>query len=166
MASVLGLLTLGAATSTTTSVIASITSISNNVITLLGHITSIGTVSSTSKQSDIIILLNKSDIEATLKLFHAIILEIPPTYDMTQVSSVLISLNNVKDIISKIEAELKDIHTKIEYNSNLYIMASFRSYTYSSNLENIKNYIAILDRRVDYMFKILDISRNFNKVQL
>lgn len=163
MATTLGLITLGGvstiAVSTTATIITSITSISNNVITLLGHITSVATIS--NHQSEIISLLNKTDIEATIKLLHAIILEIPSSYDS---NSVLISLTNVKDSISQIEDELKNIHTKIEYNSSLYLMANLRSYNCEPNLENIKIKIAILDRRTDYLFKILDVCKSFHKL--
>ena len=151
MLNVLSLTATGTiAASATASIVNSITLLSNNVFTLLNNITK------KIHQTEIINLLNKTDIEATMKLLHAIIIEIPES----NTNSILISLNNVKDIIKQIEEELISIHKKIEYNESLYILQSIRSYDCSLDLENITTKIMILDRRSDYLFRILRLNKN------
>ena len=157
METVLSVISLSATTSSTL-VINQISSLSNNVFTLLNHITSIS-ISNTTHQTEIIKILSKTDVEANIKLLHAIILEIPPSYNS---SSIIIALENIKDIISKIDMELQSIHDKIAYNSNIYILSNIRSYDCKSNLDKIEILIAILDRRSNNLFNTVKFFNELN----
>jgi len=141
---------------TATSVVNSITTLSSNVFTLVSHIR----ITKNIHQNDIIKILNKTDIEATIKLLQTIISEIPEYYNNSY--SVVIALKDVQDIISSIEEELKDIHNKITYNSNIYFMANWRSYDCKDNLDSIEIKVAVLDRRRDNLFRILEVFKNLN----
>jgi hypothetical protein len=154
MESVIGAIGITAATT----VINSITTLSSNVFTLMGYIK----LSPHILQSDIIKVLNKSDIETTIRLLQSIISEIPQYYNNS--TSVVIALKNVQEIIANIEEELKDIHNKILYNEKLYIMSNIRSYDFKSNLESIEVKVAILDRRRDNLFKTLEVFKNFDNM--
>ena len=154
MESVIGAIGITAATT----VINSITTLSSNVFTLMGYIK----LSPHILQSDIIKILNKSDIETTIRLLQSIISEIPQYYNNS--TSVVIALKNVQEIIANIEEELKDIHNKILYNEKLYIMSNIRSYDFKSNLESIEVKVAILDRRRDNLFKTLEVFKNFDNM--
>ena len=150
MLSVLSITATGIAASATAAMVNSITLLSNNIFTLLNNI------SKNTHQTELINLLNKTDIDATLKLLHAVIIEIPESNNQ----SILISLDNLKDIISKIENELITIQKKIEYNENIYILQRFRSYDCSLDLDKITTKFEILDRRSNYLFKILYLCKN------
>jgi hypothetical protein len=153
MESVIGAIGITAATT----VINSITTLSSNVFTLMGYIK----LSPQILQSDIMRVLNKSDIETTIRLLQSIISEIPHYYNDS--TSVVIALKNVQEIIASIEEELKDIHNKIVYNSNLYLMSNLRSFDFKQNLDSIEVKCAVLDRRRDNLFKTLEVFKNFNK---
>jgi hypothetical protein len=141
---------------TATSVVNSITTLSSNIFTLVGHIR----LTKNIHHNDIMKIINKTDIEATIKLLHTIITEIPDYYNNSY--SVVIALKDVQDIISSIEEELKDIHTKITYNSSIYFMANWRSYDCKDNLDSIETKVSILDRRRDNLFKILEVFKNLD----
>ena len=150
MLSVLSITATGIAVSATASMVNSITLLSNNVYTLLNNI------AKNTHQIELINLLTKTDINSTIKLLHAVIIEIPESNNQ----SILISLDNVKDIISQIENELISIEKKIEYNKSIYILPSFRSYDCSLDLNRITTKIEILDRRSNFLFRILDLCKN------
>ena len=63
-------------------------------------------------------------------------------------------------IIGLIEDELKEIHRKITYNSQVYFMSNWRSYDCKDNLDSIEIKVNILDRRRDNLFKILEVFKN------
>jgi hypothetical protein len=139
---------------TATSVINSISTLSTNIFTLVGFIK----ITKNIHQNDIIRILNKTDIEATIKLLNAIITEIPEYYNHSY--SVVIALKDVQEIISSIEEELKDIHNKITYNSNIYFLSNWRCYDCKDNLDSIEIKVSILDRRRDNLFKLLEVFKN------
>lgn len=141
---------------TATSVVNSITTLSSNIFSLVGHIK----LTKDIHYNDIIKILNKTDIEATIKLLHTVIVEIPEYYNNCY--SVVIALKDVQDIISSIEDELKEIQNKVRYNSQIYFMANWRSYDCKDNLDSIETKVAILDRRRDNLFKILDVFKNID----
>ena len=141
---------------TVSSIINSITTLSTNVYTLIKNIK----VSKNIHNSDIIKLLTKTDVASTIDLLHSVIKEIPEYYINSQ--SVMMVLKNVNEIIESIEIELKDIHTKIIYNEQLYVMTNWRSYSCKENLDSIELKINILDKRRDNLFKILEVFKNLN----
>ena len=168
MASVLGVISISAVTTAGALIINQISSLSTNVFTLLNNIISVAKISTTIYQIELIKLLTKTDVEATLKLLHAIILEIPLRINLedekikNQANSIIIALENIKNIISMIEKELEDIHEKIDYNNKLYLLTNIRSIECLSNLQNIETLISVLDIRSNYLFRTLKIFKLFN----
>ena len=77
MTSVLGVISISAVTTAGAIIINQISSLSTNVFALITNIVSVAKISTTIYQTELIKLLTKTDVEATLKLLHAIILEIP-----------------------------------------------------------------------------------------
>ena len=147
--------TIGMVTAST--IIQSITTLSSSVYILMGHIR----VTKDIHQSEILKILTKMDIEATINLLHNVILEIPDYYNSSL--TVVTALKNVQEIISQIESELIEIHKKISYNSELKIMSNWRSYDCKENLDSIELKVSILDRRRDNLFKVLEVFKNFDK---
>ena len=147
--------TIGMVTAST--VIQSITSLSSSVYMLMGHIR----LTKDIHQTEILKILTKMDIEATINLLHNVILEIPEYYNSSL--TVVTALKNVQEIISQIESELIEIHKKISYNSELKVMSNWRSYDCKENLDSIELKVSILDRRRDNLFKVLEVFKNFDK---
>lgn len=168
MASVLGVISISAVTTAGAIIINQISSLSTNVFALITNIVSVAKISTTIYQTELIKLLTKTDVEATLKLLHAIILEIPHHINLedekmkNQSNSIIIALENIKNIISMIEKELEDIHGKIDYNNKLYLLTNIRSIECLSNLQNIETLISVLDIRSNYLFRTLKIFKLFN----
>lgn len=146
--------TIGMVTAST--VIQSITSLSSSVYMLMGHIR----LTKDIHQTEILKILTKMDIEATINLLHNVILEIPEYYNSSL--TVVTALKNVQEIIGQIESELIEIHKKISYNSELKIMSNWRSYDCKENLDSIELKVSILDRRRDNLFKVLEVFKNFS----
>jgi hypothetical protein len=142
---------------TVSTVIQSITSLSSSVYMLMGHIR----LTKDIHQTEILKILTKMDIEATINLLHQIILEIPEYYNSSL--TVVTALKNVQEIIGQIESELIEIHKKISYNSELKVMSNWRSYDCKENLDSIESKVSILDRRRDNLFKVLEVFKNFDK---
>lgn len=143
----IGVVTIG-------SIVGSITTVSSSIYSLVTNIK----VSKHIHNNDIVRILTKTDVVATIKLLQAVMTEIPENHINSL--SVVISLKNVHDIIEQIENELKDLHNKMEYNRNLYIMSNWRSYDFKDNLETIEQLISVLDRRKDNLFKVLETFKN------
>ena len=143
----IGVVTMG-------SIVGSITTVSSSIYSLVTNIK----LNKHIHNEDIIKILTKTDVVTTIKLLQAVMYEIPENHINS--ISVVISLKNVHEIIEQIENELKDLHTKLEYNRSLYLMSNWRSYDFKDNLEKIEELICILDRRKDNLFKILETFKN------
>ena len=129
--------------------ITSITTISTNIITLVGFISNYPT----NIKPDIVKILIKLDIEKKILLLHSIIEEIPKFYEVSE--SIIIALKNVEEIVEKIEKELQNIQEKLIYNSNLFMR--FRSYDFTDNIESIETYAHILENRKEDLFRTLTV---------
>ena len=172
---------LSSTTSIVSSLINSITTISKNVYNLID-------LSKNTHTSELIVLLERTDIKATIMLLQSVlsellveennIIEKNDTFDKSISfeksniidknyinkpinKSIIIAIDNVKEIIQIIETELTDIHKKIEYNMSLYIMPTFRSYDCNINLTNMETKISILDKRRDNLFRVIEAFKNF-----
>ena len=144
--------TIGMVTAST--IIHSISTLSSSVYTIIGTIR----VTKDIHQTEILKILSKTDIDATIHLLHNIILEVPDYYNSS--ISVVTALKNVQEIIADIEAELIEIHKKITYNSELKYMSNWRSYDCKDNLDTIEIKVAVLDKRRDNLFKVLEVFRS------
>jgi len=145
-------------------IINSITTISASIYNLIRHIK----VTKNTHYTELIKMLNQTDIEATILLLQTIILDIsslPHDKYFNNNRFILIALNNVKEIITQIESELNHIKEKINYNTSLYIMSNIRSYDLLANLEIAENKISVLDRRCEYLFKSLDLCKHFTNTE-
>ncbi len=136
---------------TLSSLVNSISTVSSSVVTLVGYIK----INSANKKYDISEILASTDIEATIKLLHTIIMEIPE--HCTKKLTVLMALQNVQQIIESIERELTEIHEKIVYNNSLYLFSSWRSHDYTKNIESIQSKVAILEKRKENLFRSLQV---------
>jgi len=141
---------LSSTTSLVSNLINSITTISKNVYNLLD-------LSKNTHTSELILLLERTDIKTTIMLLQSVLTELLENQNKIMNKSIVMAIDNVKEIIQLIETELTDIHKKIEYNSTLYIMSSMRSYDCNINLTNMETKISILVKRRDNLFRVIDV---------
>ena len=133
-----------------TPIINSITTLSSNIFGLVSHIR----VTKNVHYDEIIKVLNRTDIEATITLLQTIIADLS---EKEHNKFIIIALQHVKESIASIETELSEIKERIAYNSTLYLMASMRSYDLLPNLNAIELKSAVLDKRCDYLFKAISL---------
>ena len=133
-----------------TPIINSITTLSSNIFGLMSHIR----VTKNVHYDEIITVLNRTDIEATIALLQTIIADLS---EKEHNKFIIIALQHVKETIASIETELNEIKERIAYNSTLYVMASMRSYDLLPNLNAIELKSAVLDKRCDYLFKAISL---------
>ena len=141
-------------------IIKSITLLSSNIFSLLANIK----LTKNVHYEEILNVLNKTDIEATITLLQHIITDISSLPEKDYFSNnnfIIIALQHVKDSIASIETELNEIKERITYNSTLYVMTNMRSYNLLQNLQKIESKITVLDRRCEYLFKSLDLCKHF-----
>lgn len=150
MQAAIGVLSLG----TISTLINSISSLSMNIYSLSGSIK----LSKNTYHVEIINLLIRTDLETTIKLLDSIITEIPHFYNSSM--SILISLKNVQEIIIQIESILKQIHDKMNYNNNIYLLKNLRSYSFCDQLKNLEILIEVLEKRKDNLFKTLEVFKH------
>ena len=132
-------------------VINSISTLSLNIYSLTNNIK----LSKNIYHQDIKDVLMKTDLDATINLLQSIIIEIPNYFNDNM--SVIIALKNMQEIIGQIEAELKIINNKMEYNKSIYLMKNYRSYDFKSELKKLETYIFVLEKRRDNLFKTLEV---------
>lgn len=150
--------TLGS-TISITPLINSITTLSSSVYNLIGHLK----ITKNTHYTELMKMLAKTDIEATIVLLQTIILdisELPSSVYFTN-KFIPIALSNVKESITLIDQELHTIKEKIQYNNTIYLLANMRSHDLLPNIETIENNITVLDRRCEYLFKCLDLCKHF-----
>lgn len=148
-----------------TPIINSITLLSSSIFGLLANIK----LTKNVHYEEIMNVLNKSDIEATINLLQHIIRDISSLPEKDYFSNnnfILIALQHVKDSIASIETELNEIKERITYNSTLYVMTNMRSYDLLPNLQRIETKITVLDRRCEYLFKSLDLCKHFTHLNI
>lgn len=144
-----------------TPIINSISLLSSNIFGLLANIK----LTKNVHYDEIMQVLTRSDIEATINLLQHIITDIsllPEQEYFSNNNFILIALQHVKDSIANIETDLTEIKERITYNSTLYVMTNMRSYDLLPNLQRIETKITVLDRRCEYLFKSLDLCKHFS----
>ena len=143
-------------------IINSITTLSTSIFNLLGHIK----LSKNIHYGEIMTVLARTDIEATIMLLQQIIQDVSGLSHKTYFVNnkfILIALQHVKEIIASIEMELHIIKSHLTYNASLYMLPSLRSYDLLPHLINIESKSAVLDRRCEYLFKSLDLCKHFTE---
>jgi hypothetical protein len=141
------------------SILSSISTLSSSIFSLVGQIK----LTKNIHQNEILQVLTKADIEATIILLESIIIEVSQKETFVNNKFILIALQHVKQSIVEIEAELKIIKERITYNSTLYVMSNLRSYDLLKNLNIVEAKILVLDRRCEYFFKSLELAKHFSQ---
>jgi len=144
-----------------------INAVCSSITTITSAARSIGEVingisrSSTPDKKNVIDLLNRLDLEETIKVVDSMLKEI--SRDNLESNTLQLCLDSLIDILKKIEFELKRIDYMLKYNSNIWILSSFRSHDCTSNMKKIEEYKNILDVRLKRFVNMLKIKEEFSK---
>jgi acyl-CoA synthetase (NDP forming) len=128
-----------------------ITSLSASVYHLFDYIRQNQRLSSVTH--DVVTLIEKTDVEMTIRLIHEIIKDHPSINS----TACALAVESVEQIMTKIEAELNAIKQKIEYNASVYLFSNLRCFDCAAHRVNLELYIAVLDRRRDNLFKTFEL---------
>ena len=105
-------------------------------------------------------VLSDLDIEADLKVIDALIKQVDFAEKEEGVFDVVdVALDNVKEIIELIKKELEIILQVIEDHKTKYL-ADYRDPAFNANLNNLVRHKIILDKRVDFMIKLIVLKKN------
>lgn len=105
-------------------------------------------------------ILIELDLENTIKVINEILINL----ESVNISSknILSNIQNIKDIILKIENELLLLHNMVDYNNSIWILKKYRSYDCQNILDNLKLYKSILDNRKKLLTEVLQINNFIN----
>ena len=101
--------------------------------------------------------LLKSDIQATLEVIEELLCHI----DASKIESrpLQLVIHHIQDIVQQIERELVVIHEKDTWNRQLWMFYYLRAYTFDTHISRIHTLKRILDRRIDMLMKVINISK-------
>lgn len=104
--------------------------------------------------------LTELDLEATIKVLNEILKKI----NEKEISSkdILISIQNIKDIILNIESELTLLHNMTDYNESLWLLKKFRAYDCEKSIKTLRLYKSVLDNRRKLLTETLQINYYMN----
>jgi len=137
--------------------ITTITSAARNIYDVIGGISK----SKTPGQKNVVDLLEKLDLEETVKIVDSMLKEI--SREKISSKTLMLCLDVLTDILKKIEAELQNIDKMLRYNGSLWVLSTFRSYDCSSNMAKIEEYKNVLDSRLKRFIDLLQIKEEFKQ---
>lgn len=107
--------------------------------------------------SDIKNLLARLDLEVKMKVIEAYVKEIDEKH---KTESVNIALQNLQDIILKINSEVSEIKRKVEYDNKITYLQSFiyRKHNLSEHYKNLEYYSDIFNTRFKLLREIIKSS--------
>lgn len=110
--------------------------------------------SQTTGTEEITRLVVSRDLEATLKKINVFITDMASFMSSKRIISL--SIEDITDIICKIQETLSEIKIRKDYQDSLYFgNTRFRSYDYSDLHSRLQSQIDVLQIRFDYLVKIL-----------
>lgn len=124
----------------------------------------LGIINNDKTQTDLIRLLEETDVETTISVLDTMVGEI--RIDEKTPNTIIMCLKKVHSILQKIEAELKGIHDKVKWNKSLYLLKSLRSYTFKSNIARINTLLGVLEGRRKLLFDALNIQPHLVKGEI
>lgn len=100
--------------------------------------------------------IKQLDLQTKIKILKAVICEIDNDKCSDSLNQSLLSLC---DCIEQLDIQLNLIYNRIEYNKNIWIMKSLRSYGFENRIKEIKLLANILESRQKLLFEILLINQ-------
>ena len=97
------------------------------------------------------------DIHANLEVVNALMEEIK-NYEESD-KSIKVCLKNLHEIVEKIFCEMKEINDIVAYHKTKYFN-NLRSVDLTINLNKVKKYKKIMDKRLELLLNILSVKKN------
>jgi hypothetical protein len=101
------------------------------------------------------------DILSTIKIIENFIGEI--VVDDTTPITVSTCINEIFDILKRIEKEFDEIQNRLIYNSSLKVFKNIRSCKFDNSIGRLLTLKSILDSRINLLFKIIPMRNNLVK---
>jgi hypothetical protein len=135
----------------------SLSNTSSSIYTILYKITNY----SGPGKTHIINTIFELDMENSIRIIDSLLKEIPK--DKINSLPVIQSIDSLNDIIKTISEELKVIYQRLHYNESLWVASSLRSFDCTKNLNRLKIYNNILEKRRKILFDILQIKHEISE---
>lgn len=133
------------------------TSLANGIYTLSDHIIK----STDSGVANIQRLIAASDLRNKIKIMSLFIREIEINDETPH--SIKQAISSIKDAISDIDKELKQIQYRIDYNDNMYFTAAgLRSYKFDNSYKRLEAKIMTLNNRYDTLKSLFSMRHLLN----
>jgi hypothetical protein len=136
-------------------IVSGVSSSARNISDLMGFI------KKKDKKSDLMSMLENSDVEHNVRVLECVVLELNVTQN-TPVS-IINCLKSLYRILIKIEDELKVAKERIEYNSSLNYFTRIRSYGFSNTIKRMNKNLEILRIRRTLLYDTLKIKNALSK---
>ncbi len=140
----------GISTEISLQIITSLFTTSKNIVTHVNNIKSY-------TNNEIADLLITEDVETKILILENVINELNINNNTSK--SIVECINKLHEILTKIENELPLIHDKIIWNESLYILKSFRSYTFTEDVKSVNKYLKILEIRKKLLLDTIKIKK-------
>lgn len=106
------------------------------------------------------VVLEQLDLEADLRVIEALVRQVEVTENNEGIfDAVDVALYNLKQMIELIQKELQEIHIEQELHKTRYL-ADYRDPSFHSNLDNLIKHKKLLDKRIDFLIKLLNLKKN------
>lgn len=129
----------------------------NTLTSTTGNIYSlIRKVSISSDAPDITSYIKETDLERKLQLLECIVKSIDINKHHTEALSM--GIDNLKQCISDMNDVLKETDKRLDYNKDLWMLKSMRSYGFLDIYEKLKLHSHTLDERKKALLEVLSIN--------
>lgn len=134
--------------SATLGLISGVTGTTQNIYALIGRMTQ-------SNMCDINKIIQETDLEMTIRVLECLVSEIK--LDEKSPVTINICLKGIHSAVKDIEGELEKIKYRLEYNKNIWVLSSFRSFKFQNCSSRLKNYLNIIENRKKLLFEVLTV---------
>lgn len=128
---------------------------------LYSNITNI--ISNKNENEKMVNFINESDLLSIVAIIQNFISEI--SIDDNTSQTIKTCIEEIFDILKKIEREFDDIQNKLDYNSSLCVLKSIRSCKFDNAISRLTILKHILDNRTNLLLKIIPIKNNLQKCE-
>lgn len=125
--------------------------------TVSGTLSSIKNILSNNSLPEIVLIkekLESMDLENKLEIIHSLIIDLRES-NLKEYHKK--AIENLNQLVDKIKVELDDVNQKINYHLTKYLY-SWRALDLNNNILNIQHHNNILDKRLNLLFKLLNIN--------
>jgi hypothetical protein len=144
-------LVAGLGANITVGLISAITATTNSVYTLSTNISK----STSTGSEEIKQIIKETDLETKIKVIQYLLCEI--NIDEHSPNTIHYCIKSINDAINDILDELEKINYRMQYNNNIWVGASIRSYGFKNCRRRLIAYVKTLENRYTTLMSILSV---------